>query len=267
MEIEQEIPVCDVFKGDEAFWTEKFTGSTSELVRAKYKFHSEMTLTARRELNKKMSRGSLGLSDKAKKTRSKLMSEASTKRWSVEGARQAHGIKTSEGMQSVISSLSESELIARSTFTSLVRFKRWEDIPYKEYSKFCSTMAGVWARISPEEKSSWVRNCRKGTKFGLGKTLPELSLEIYLKRNFPGEWIYNGQNQADFIIGGKIPDFVNINGRKAVIEVFGTFFHFECEVEEKVNYYKSLGYECLVIWEYDTFLVEELDKIFKEAFI
>jgi len=78
-----------------------------------------------------------------------------------------------------------------------------------------------------------------------------------LQRNHPNEWKYNGNFEAGVTIGGMIPDFVNVNGQKAVIEVFGDYWHDETKRDINWKYtefgrkaaYSQLGYICVVIWE------------------
>ena len=89
----------------------------------------------------------------------------------------------------------------------------------------------------------------------------EKLLDKLLCQHFPGEWRFVGDGQV--IIGGLCPDFININGRKAVIELFGSFWHSEknlkrlsspdrqwkCSERGRVVHYKNYGFDCLVVWE------------------
>lgn len=70
---------------------------------------------------------------------------------------------------------------------------------------------------------------------------------------------YNGDFSQGVVLGGLIPDFVNVNGKKQVIELFGDYYH-RPEISNKdwrrselgkVMIYNSLGWKCLVIWEHD----------------
>lgn len=89
-------------------------------------------------------------------------------------------------------------------------------------------------------------------------TAPELRLKRLLDVRFPGEWRYTGNGQV--IIGGCNPDFVNCNGHKAVIEVFGDYWHglkhtgrtAEEEENRKVRHFAAWGYKCLIVWERET---------------
>lgn len=70
--------------------------------------------------------------------------------------------------------------------------------------------------------------------------------------------MYNGNGKQNIIIGGKIPDYVRMDGKKQVIEVFGTYWHNEEEEEERIEHYRKYGYDCLVIWEWDCYLWDKL---------
>lgn len=81
----------------------------------------------------------------------------------------------------------------------------------------------------------------------------ELWLESILNTHFPGEWTFVGDGH--FIVGGLCPDFLNINNQKAVIELFGTYWHSEKAKRAnqteagRVRHYAGYGLKCLVIWE------------------
>ena len=46
------------------------------------------------------------------------------------------------------------------------------------------------------------------------------------------------------------PDFININGEKKVIELFGEHWHDTEEKgqENRINKFKQFGFDCIVIW-------------------
>lgn len=121
-----------------------------------------------------------------------------------------------------------------------------------------------WAGLTPEQVGERVRSSILGSR---SPTLPEVFLRLYLERTFPGEWAYNGDKRQNVVIGGRVPDFVNINGRKAFIEELGGigYYHFLEDEKEKVEHYKKYGYECIIVFEWDCYLPEELDKIFQNV--
>jgi len=115
-----------------------------------------------------------------------------------------------------------------------------------------------WELLSEEEKREWVRVHLRGMSHR--KTEPESILEAYLNSKYPGGYKYVGASK-DVSIGGKFPDFINVNGKKEVIEVFGTYWHDEGEVEKKKAHYKTFGFDCKVIWEFECYDSEEIERI------
>lgn len=89
-------------------------------------------------------------------------------------------------------------------------------------------------------------------------TKPELVLQTILNEYFP-TFKYNGDYSLGIILDGMIPDFVNINGEREVIEMFGDYWHSPGRIKKNGNWkaselgktmaYNSLGYKCLIIWE------------------
>lgn len=82
----------------------------------------------------------------------------------------------------------------------------------------------------------------------------EYCLMEILNRHFPGQWEYTGDGKI--ILNGLTPDFANVNGRKALIELFGNYWHGKAKIKNwkgtelgKIMAFNSLGYSCLVIWE------------------
>jgi very-short-patch-repair endonuclease len=71
----------------------------------------------------------------------------------------------------------------------------------------------------------------------------------------PNEFKYTGN--GGFILGGKCPDFMNVNGKKKLIELYGDYWHdkkYFPDVQtpqERVDFFKKYGYDCLIIWEYE----------------
>jgi len=120
-----------------------------------------------------------------------------------------------------------------------------------------------WASLSKEEKEKQiairVSASRKSNAFRPSE--PEIHLDSYLRRKHPGEWAYNGNLDQGILIGNKIPDFINVNGKKEVLEVFGIYWHSEDEVEEKKAHYKKYGFDCRIIWEFECWDPEEIERI------
>jgi len=75
----------------------------------------------------------------------------------------------------------------------------------------------------------------------------EIELWEILDRYFPYTYKYVGDFQVR--IGKRYPDFININGKKEVVELFGSFWHKPDEIQPTVKYYERYGFSCLIIWE------------------
>lgn len=97
-------------------------------------------------------------------------------------------------------------------------------------------------------RNEMVRNLMKGNNIKPNKL--ERSLQSILDNYYPLLWKYVGDGSV--IIGGKNPDFINMNGAKQVIELFGNYWHTIRAKEtmlERISHYNEYGFQCLIIWE------------------
>ncbi len=74
----------------------------------------------------------------------------------------------------------------------------------------------------------------------------ELKLNEVLQQILPNEYKYVGD--GEFILAGKCPDFVNINGQKKIIELYGNYWHKGETGKERIALFKQYGYETLIVW-------------------
>jgi len=97
---------------------------------------------------------------------------------------------------------------------------------------------------------------RHSRKEGLKKTKPEIEMHDFLRLHDPCGWEYSGDHSRWIRLHEKRrknPDFINEN-RKQVIEVFGRYWHPEpFEAVELVKMYSKVGWQCLVVYDYDLF--------------
>ncbi len=75
----------------------------------------------------------------------------------------------------------------------------------------------------------------------------ELRLDKLLQTYFPNQWKYVGNGKV--WLGHRCPDFININGKKALIELFGIHWHNALSSGERSQYFSQFGFSTLVIWE------------------
>ena len=92
-------------------------------------------------------------------------------------------------------------------------------------------------------------------------TNPEKQLGQLLRSLYPGEFEYNG-SQAGVVLSGHIPDFINVNGRKQVIELFGCYWH-GCKLchhkdliqqrsdAKRIKDFNDLGWNSLIVWQHE----------------
>lgn len=113
------------------------------------------------------------------------------------------------------------------------------------------------AITSPEYRSRMAERRARLNAQMLRPTKVELLLAELLNRHFPRVWEYTGDGKL--IINNMIPDFANKNGKKALIELYGDYWHSEAKTRGswrktelgRIMAYNSLGYCCLVIWEHE----------------
>jgi len=92
----------------------------------------------------------------------------------------------------------------------------------------------------------------------------ELKLQEILNRHFPGRWKYVGDGQVN--LGGRFPDFINVNGKKEVIELFGERWHPIFHIAQKKEHYKQYGFRVAIVWEDELEDEERLVKGFRKKF-
>lgn len=147
------------------------------------------------------------------------------------------------------------------TFDKLrnMMIKRWGDVEYRE-------------KRSRETKELWKdetfqHNAMKAT--AVKPNGKERKLTKILNNLFPGEYKYVGNFK--FWIDGKNPDFMNVNGQKKLIELFGDYWHSESVTGEppnkneqkRIRHFKKHGFNTLIIWESE---LREAEKV-KEKLI
>lgn len=112
----------------------------------------------------------------------------------------------------------------------------------------------MWDNMPESEKSERIYNVVKHNQ--IRPTKAEERLGIILQTHYPSEYGYNGDCSLGIVIGGMIPDFVNVNGRKEAIEMFGDYWHSAKVVKTwrgselgRMMAYNALGFRCLIVWE------------------
>jgi len=78
----------------------------------------------------------------------------------------------------------------------------------------------------------------------------EKKLIKIFQKNFPNEFKFVGDGL--FVIEGLNPDWVNCNGKKLIIELFGEPWHEKEEAEKRINIFAKYGFKTLIIWWKET---------------
>lgn len=141
---------------------------------------------------------------------------------------------------------------------SQARLKLWQDEKYRESQKQIRQSEEFREKVSQVMLKTWQdpEYAQKILTQFLRQTRPEKEMEQLLDELFPGEYKYVGDGQ--FIIGGKNPDFININGQKKIIEVYGDYWHADDDPQERIDFFHRYGFDCLVIWESE---LQEVDSV------
>ena len=98
----------------------------------------------------------------------------------------------------------------------------------------------AWARDYENRRNAWVKSTNRKPNIQEQKLIG-----IIEEFNLP--YIYCGNHKVR--IFGKDPDFICIDGRKEVIELFGHHWHKESDILSLINHYQRYGFNCIVIWD------------------
>jgi G:T-mismatch repair DNA endonuclease (very short patch repair protein) len=123
----------------------------------------------------------------------------------------------------------------------------------------------------PEFHNSVVKKLLTGKSHS---TKIELKVADFIKKNkLPYKHV---KCDTEFMIANMIPDFVNTNGEKKVIEVNGCYWHGckKCypggskhtkdDSKKRIAKYKEYGYDCTIVWEHEFKDNKWQDKIIKQ---
>ena len=120
-----------------------------------------------------------------------------------------------------------------------------------------------------ERKQKRIKTIMRGAK-RKSPNIPKRKLGKFLQKLFPNQWKYVGSGA--FILAGKCPDFVNINGQKKIIEMFGDYWHGEGKTgipnkqheQERIDVFVKEGYQTLIIWQHELKDIEKLKYKLRE---
>lgn len=137
--------------------------------------------------------------------------------------------------------------------------KRFDEKFKKKRSKLTKSYWQI-----PEYRKKVIAKWMKSLQLKPNKS--EKILNTLLKQILPKEYKYVGDGKV--ILGGFNPDFINVNGQKKIIELFGCYWH-KCNLcgfgngkrpidAGRLKEYSKLGYSTLIVWGHE---LKDLDKI------
>lgn len=85
--------------------------------------------------------------------------------------------------------------------------------------------------------------------FNVKQNKIEKLLENILCDLFLNEYKFVGDGK--FILAGKCPDFVNVNGQKKIIELYGDYWHRNDNPHSRIELFAQYGYQTLIVWEHE----------------
>lgn len=80
-------------------------------------------------------------------------------------------------------------------------------------------------------------------------TKPERELDEIPQKIFPLQYEYVGDGKI--IIEGKCSDFINVDGQKKIIEMYGDYWHDKSDEIKRKALFNRFGYETLIVWEHE----------------
>lgn len=133
---------------------------------------------------------------------------------------------------------------------SEVHKEKWKDPQYRE--KQVRIAKRLWS--NPEYREARIRAIFKGlSKRGLNKKELEL-LDFFQEYSFP----YNFVGDGSVLLGGKNPDFINTDGQKKLIELYGDHWHRNEKFENggdngraRKAIFQEFGFQTLIVWEHE----------------
>jgi len=100
------------------------------------------------------------------------------------------------------------------------------------------------ARIRDSEMQRKLWSDPAYAKRVLTRRIPSYPEQVFMDLSKEFRYVGNGQ----LVINGKNPDFVCINDEHKLVEIWGDHWHKGQDPQCRIDFFKVLGYDCLVIW-------------------
>jgi hypothetical protein len=128
--------------------------------------------------------------------------------------------------------------------------RAWQD-PIRKEKRLQKLIAAVKTpearnRFSQSLTARW-KSGRMARAFNKKPNMAEQELFEVINELCPNEYKFVGGGQV--VINGKMPDFINVNGQKKIIEMYGDYWHRDDNPQDRIDIFAEYGYQTLIIWE------------------
>lgn len=125
----------------------------------------------------------------------------------------------------------------------------------KTKERMTEALKCIWANRDDPRVKHRIQNMALGQHRHPNK--PETVVQNILDKLYPSEWKFVGDGQV--LINHLNPDFINTNGKKLIIEVFGDYWHGDTFTrknrrageKERIKVFSGYGYRTLILWEHE----------------
>ena len=111
----------------------------------------------------------------------------------------------------------------------------------------------IKCKVNEISLSNWYYGSRLCRKCNLSPNKPEKLLNNLLQEILLNEYKFVGDGSV--ILGGFCPDFINTNGQKKIIELYGNYWHNKLKAikrdKRRLKTYNKLGFNTLIIWQHE----------------
>lgn len=124
--------------------------------------------------------------------------------------------------------------------------------------KRCHSCAEKFKWQNPVYREKQIKAIFAGQNLSPNK--PEKLLTKLLNKILSKTYKFVGNGKI--FIAGFVPDFINCNGQKKIIELYGDYWHNREDTKirdkKRIKTYTKYGYKTLIIWEHE---LKNLDKV------
>ena len=155
------------------------------------------------------------------------------------------GRKLSDDHRKKMSESQKGRVYSAETREKMSRSLKGHSVSEKSRQKMSARARSRWS--DPGFRSKTMKVLTQAQHISPNK--PEKKLLWLLDKHFPGEWKFVGDGAV--IFNGYNPDFINVNGKKLIIEMFGDYWHKEEDPANRARLFAPFGFRTLVIWEHE----------------